>query len=305
MRRCLLATLSIAAACGGSPSPTPASGGPGLSIVAPRASEADVEVAKVNGRPVWGSCVAAQLARGAADRRAALDECVSFELLAQAAEKRGLATETEVVEATRTAMVNRLVASQFEERYKAPGDLGPAMDRWLEKNAWRMHRPELRASSYARIRVRANAPPETEAKAKQIAEAVATELAGETGLFGAHVKDAAQRHLAGTGLELESQDLPPVPVTKNYEKPYLDALFSISEVGRIAKPVRTTRGWDVILWSGGLPPKETTRDELAADVFPDLLRAQFAVWISELVKINSVSIKLDQGAIARLDEVVP
>jgi len=45
----------------------------------------DVQVATVEGRPVWGSCVTAQTARGAT-KQAALDQCIGFELMAIEAE---------------------------------------------------------------------------------------------------------------------------------------------------------------------------------------------------------------------------
>ena len=88
------ATLLLAiAACGGSsgPSPVPppaSSARPApLVIATPRLTDGDVEVARVNGRPVWSSCVATQAAgAGSAEqlRRDALDQCIAFELLAQA-----------------------------------------------------------------------------------------------------------------------------------------------------------------------------------------------------------------------------
>ena len=300
-----LGLVAIAAACGGSPSPTPVPSGPAASIVAPRATEADVVVAEVNGRPVWGSCVSEQVTVGAADRKAALDQCIDFELLAQAAEQRGLASDADVILTTRTALVSELVAAEFEARYQKPSDLGATLDAVLAKNAWRMHRPELRSSTYVRALVPPNAAPEIEAAAKQIAEKVVAELAGEPGLMPSHLKEAMDRHTKGTSIQVETEDLAQVPATARFEAKYLEGLFGIPEVGRISAPVRTSRGWDVILWSGGLPPYETTRDKLALDVFPELRRAQFSLWIGQLIKAGGIKIEIDQATLARLDEVTP
>jgi hypothetical protein len=272
------------------------------SIVAPRASEADVVVAEVNGRPIWGSCVTEQAARGATDRGAALAQCVEFELLAQAAEQRGLATDPGVVEATRTAMVSELVAAEFEARYQKPADLGATIDKLLDKNQWRLHRPDLRASTYVRAVVPPGATPEIDARARQLADAVADELAAETGLFPSHLRDAMDRHAKGTGIEIQTQDLTQVPRTASFETPYLEALFAIPEVGRVSKPVQTRRGWDVILWTGGLPPYEMPREALALEVFPELRRAQFGVWVTQLIRSGGIAIEIDQAALAQLDE---
>lgn len=308
MSRWVLAFVSIvtssggAVGCGGSPSPTPVPSGPIASIVAPRASEADVVVANVNGRPVWGSCVTEQAAAGAKDRKAALEQCIDFELLAQVAEQRGFGADPTVQEATRSAMVNELIASDFEARYQKPSDLGPALDRLLEKNAWRMHRPDLRTSTYVRAVVPPGSPPEVDATAKQVADRIVAELGTETGLLPAHVQEAADRAAVGTAIQIESQDVPQTPKTGSYEPPYLDALFSISDVGRISKPVRTKRGWDVVLWTGGLPPLESTREQIAEEAFPELRRAQFTTWLAEILKTSGIAVEIDPAAVALLGE---
>ncbi len=301
MSRFALALASIAAACGGSPSPTPVPSGPTASIVAPRASEADVVVAQVNGRPVWGSCVTEQGA-GAKDRATALDQCIAFELLAQAAEKRGFGADADVLQATRTAMVNELIETEFEARYQKPADLGPVLDKMLDKNAWRLHRPDLRASTYVRAIVPADAPPEVDAAAKEVADKIVAELENETGLLPSHLEAAAARAIAGTTIKTQSQHVQQIPNGPGYEQPYLDALFSISEVGRISRPARTKRGWDVLLWTGGLPPYESTREQLAKDMFPELRRAQFFAWVAQLIKANGIKVEIDPATAARLGE---
>jgi hypothetical protein len=145
--------LAFVAACGGAPEPAPAASARATSPIATRSSPTDELVAQVNGRPVWASCVAAATnALDAATVRAkALDECIAFELLAQEADKRALADDAEVIDATRTALVNRLVETGFEQRYAKPDDLGEPMTKWFRDNSWRMHRPELRGSAYLRV----------------------------------------------------------------------------------------------------------------------------------------------------------
>jgi len=142
--------VCVLAACGGGTSPAPQRTGPAATTVAPAAGPDDVIVAQVNGRPVWGSCVAAQASRGIA-RDAALRECVDFELLAQAAEARGLATAPEVTEGTRGALANRLVETGFEATYRSPADVPGQIDRVIAANPLLANRPERRGSTYARF----------------------------------------------------------------------------------------------------------------------------------------------------------
>lgn len=303
MRRVIV--LVLTAACGGGSSPSaeppirPAAHA--ISAVAPREGADDLEVAKVNGRPVWGSCVIHQIAHGANTREVALDECIQFELLAQAAEQRGLAADPIVVEAMLQALVSREVAIGFEERIQKPADLGAPMTQWLTTNAWRMHRPDLRASTYARVDVPKGASPEVEANAKAAAAKLATELGDKIGLFPQDLKDAATRVGTATGTTFTSVDVKLTP-RENLDEDYATALYTLPDVGRISSPVRTHWGWDVVLWSGGLPPKEFTRDEIAAEAFPELRRQAFQVWVNELVKRLDVKIVIDTALVARLED---
>jgi hypothetical protein len=301
------ALLVLCAACGGSSSPSPAPpSGPAV-IATPRLTAEDLEVANVNGRPVWASCVAAQAgviaaAPGPADprRRAALEQCIAFELLAQAAEARGTAAAPEVAVAARTASVNRLVATDFEQRYRTADDLRQPIELAMKRNAWRMHIVQLRSSTFARFVVPKDAPPELDARAHALADQLAAELAGEAGLYHVHLTTAAGRLAAGTGLKLETADVKPTHQDDLVE-PYARALYAIPEVGRIAPAVRTPWGWDVVLWTGGIEPKETSRDELVAEMVPELRRRQFQLWVTQLGKQLGVHVEIDQAAVAKLD----
>lgn len=293
--RGLLVAASILGACGTGAPPEVRAGGAiavGVSLVAGPAGPGDAVVATVDGRPVWASCVAAQAARGTGSRRPALDECIDFELLAQAAEARGFLRDPEVGEARRRALVGRLVELGFEARYRAPADLRAAVDRAAERYAGQLDQPELRASAFARVEVPAGAPPEADAAARALADRISGALAGETGLFPIHLREAADRVAAGSGQRVTHGDFR-AATREALVPPYAAALFSISEVGRIAAPVRTAWGWDVILLTRLVEPAVHTRDEVAARLFPDVRRQQFARWVDEIASAAGIRIEID------------
>jgi hypothetical protein len=305
---CALAAMS--AACGSSsqappPGPVPAP----IVIPTPPRTTADLEVARVNGHPVWASCVEAQAGAlaGAGPptprRAAALDQCVAFELLAQAAEARGLAAGPEVAAATEAAMVNRLVETDFEQRYRTPADLAGSADAIavMKRNAWRMHIVQLRASTFARFVVPTGAPAEADAQAHALADQLAAELAGQTGLYGVHLTEAAARIAAGRAIKLETSDVKPMH-QDDLVAPYARALYGIPAIGEASPAVRTQWGWDVVVWTGGVEPLERTRDELFAEIFPELRRHEFQRWVTQIIKQLGVHIEVDQASVARLDD---
>lgn len=303
--RTLLLFFSAAAwaalgACGGA-ADAPARGRPGAGPAAsPPEGPADVAVATVNGRPVWGSCVAHQAARGAASRQAALAECIDFELLAQAAEARGLAADAEVGEAARRALVGRLVETGFEARYRTPDDLRDLVDRAVDRYSDQLDQPELRACAFARIEVPKGAPPEADAAARALAEKIAGELAGQAGLFPVDLREQVDRIARGAGQKVTHGDYR--PATRERLVPaFADALFAIPEVGRTSPPVRTEWGWDIILLAQLVPAQVHTREEIAAKVFPDVRRQYFQLWVNGIIKSLGVQISIDKDQVARLD----
>jgi hypothetical protein len=297
--------LFVIAACGGPSGPSAAPPAP-LVIATPALAAGDFEVARVNGRPVWSSCVAVQAAGTAATARTdaqlradALDQCIAFELLAQAAEARKLAAAPEVTSATRAAAVNRLVATDFEQRYRTPDDLKQPIDELMKRNAWRMHILELRASAYARFLVPKDAPPEVDARAHALADQLARQLADQAGLFGVHLTEAAAKIAEGSGIQLSTSNVRPTH-QDDLVAEYAKALYAIPEVGRTSRAVRTQWGWDVVLWTGGVEAKEHSREEIVAEMFPELRRRQFQIWVTQIAKQLGVHIEIDQATVAEL-----
>lgn len=292
--------LIVCAACGGSSEPTPRTA-PTVSSIATPSGADDGIVARVNGRPVYGSCVAAQAAAHALDRAAALDECIGFELLAQEADRRGLASDPEVVDATRTALVNRVVEVEFEQRFRTAADLKEILDRQIERKKRMLDVPETRSSTYIRYNVPANAPPEVEARARQTIEQLVARLAAEPGLSTSHLADAAKQQFPAEKLEVAV--IEPFP-RRGLVGPYANALFAIEEVGRIyPQAVRTPWGWDVILLTGIAPAHAYTREEAAELAFPEVRRGYFRYWVDELAKSLGLAIERAPRTDALLEEL--
>lgn len=266
------------------------------------AASADFAVATVDGAPIYASCVEAQLAAQpapagdeAARRRAALDECVGFELLAREAARRGLGAAQDVAEARRAAAVNRLVELEIDDKIQTPAQLPPAFwARILERNRWRMHRVDYRASAFIRFVVPETAAadsPEDRA-ARAAADRLAAALAGERGLFRNHLQAKAAEVAQGQRFDdgfidvMDADRLVPA---------YSQALFSLPEIGTTSQPVRTQWGWDVILWTKQLPPRDVSEDELARELFPDARLAYFTAWSKAVGKGVKVQVNPDAG----------
>lgn len=289
----------VAVSCGG-PTAPPAPVGAPASLIATAASANDAVVAQINGRPVWASCVTAQAERAQRSRDAALAECIDFELLAQTAEQRGLATNGDVVAKTKTAMVNRVIASMYEDGFTRPEQFGSAWDRILAKTklASRWKHVEYRASSYVRVDLDPKATKEQDDHARAVAEKVAAALVGERGLLGPQLVAIAEP-IAGD-VKLSHEEVPLFRVGA-LDPPYADALFAIPEIGRASPAVRTKFGWDVIVWTGVEPETSPSPDELVAKLLPDVKQLYFNTWVETVAQRLGLHVELIQANIDKLE----
>ena len=291
-------------ACGGGGAPAPAHA-PAVklpSIEARPAAPDDPVVAKVDGRPIYGSCVAAQAAALHEDRRHALDDCIGFELLAGAAAAHGVAKDPDVIDRYRQALVGRFLDVDFRDKYRTFADLpasisGPAFD----SLKWRMHRPEYRYSVYVRAVLGDQATPADDRAAHDLIDQIYARVAGRKDLFPADLF-AIAREVAGP----RTIELLPTPYGTGVDGPgdptYTRPLFALGAIGEVTPPVRTTWGWDLILWTDTLPPLETSADELRAWMFPELRRAWFEHWIDDLARADDAQITIDDARLAKLAE---
>jgi hypothetical protein len=293
------ALLVLLIACGGSSSSKPPSkaSGPPAPMTAMPATTEDVVVATVEGRPVYGSCVQAQAARGAT-KDVALQECIGFELLAQRAQ--AFATDPEVIGETKRALVSQFIAREYEDKYNAPADFGAAWDKFVEINKQKIDHGEARASAYLRLPIGKNTTREEAALAKSLAEEVAQKLAGERGLTAAHVRDLGVQ-IVGSRFKVESDSVPAYLNNGGLVEPYADALFAIPEVGRASGAIRTPWGWDVIVLTELFPAEKLPPDQVVAKLLPELKRSYFPTWLRQVAK--AVSVKMFDENLPKLEDL--
>lgn len=290
MRPVLVAAFAMTAACGRSaPPPPPAASTIGGDLLDPGAGSGDVIVATVDGRPVWGSCVAGHMRARGVDRDRALSDCIDLELLAAAALARGVIADPDTQADLRTAIVDGFVAEEFEDKHRTPADLPAAL---VDKNVERytLERPEFRLVVYVRATWNANkkqrVPPPPDSPEDRAAHALAdemyAELAGRDDLFPEELYAVGKRVAAGRNID-QSERPYPAALDGGTDPPFAAAAFALPGIGHVTAPTRTSFGWDLILLVDIIPGESLTREELVAELFPGLRRGYFdQVWTQQL-----------------------
>ena len=275
----------VLAACGGkperAPQPARALGG---DLVDPGAGSSDTIVATVEGRPVWASCVAGHVKARGVSVDQALSDCVDLELLAIEAVRRGVGADDEVQDELRAALVDALVATEFEAKVKTAADL-PAklVETNVERNIDELDKPEARVLVYARAPVAKGAPPggPEDQAAKALSEEIAAALPPAT--FPAEFGEIARRVAAGRKVEVAT------PSARYLSADFGRPAYAIPEIGRVSPPTRTQWGWDLILLVDIQPAQHRTRAQLVEEMFPGLRRGYFdQVWTGQLARGHAI-----------------
>lgn len=287
MRGWALSTVLAIAACGDASPPRPAATARPLpSLEATRAGADDVIVARVNDRPVWGSCVAAQAAATRVDARAALGQCIDLELAAQEAERRGLTGDPAVVEAYDQALASALVEREITDKVKTVADLPPPLvEDTFEKNEWRASRPEYRGSFFARVETTAPEGSPEYVAAEQTARTAHMAIGNRADLFPPDV-EAALRAAARPDQKVSTGTPDPGTLGEGsrLQKYYHEPLFRIPAIGQVSPPVPGPYGWDLILYTSRLDPFERTRAQVLDELFPAMRIRMFMMWAAQIGK---------------------
>ncbi len=302
MRRAISLVAVWAGACGGGGGARPAPAAGPLDLTARPAGPDDPIVARVDGRPVYGSCVAAQAAGRHVDRATALDDCVGLELLAGAALARGLDRDPEVAATVRDAAATRLIDVELSAKIQRWEDL-PASFRGpiFEKNRVRLNRSESRVSAFARVKVaKADRGGPREQAAQRAIEALAQAIGSRGDLFLADLEAALPAAVRSVDPTLAYEVGTGAPSERDccLQDDYRRALFSVTTPGQIAAPVRTPWGWDMVLFVDYRIPAPMTEAELGAKLFPAARLEYWGHWSSDLARAHRATV-IDDAALNR------
>lgn len=311
-RGVVVSVLLGLAACGRSAPPRPVERSTiGGDLIDPGTGSDDVIVATVNGRPVWGSCVAGHMRARGVDKDQALKDCIDLELLAAAALERGVLADPDTQADLRAALVDGFVTDEFEDKTMTASDL-PAgiVDQAVQQRAGDMNRPEIRLVVYARAVWRPNqgkhpavpAPDSPEdAAAHALADAIYAKVVGRDDVFPDDLYQIASDTAAGKPIDKPERAVP-VLASGGTEASFTAATFGLPAIGTVSAPVRTPWGWDLILLTDIIPAQTLTRDELVAQLFPAVRRAYFdQFWAAKLEDGHDIS-EADSSALAADDD---
>jgi len=250
-------------------------------------------VAKVGGRAIGAADVRERMTLEGTSANAALEALVEEELLIQGAQRAGLSKDPEATRRVDRMMVRALLHDL--ERDNTPEGISKQQVRAdFEQNRERFQVLERRGSWH--VLVKADTVEARELAATVLAEARQAD----------DPKKVFERYAGGAASDLDVpvvvEELPPITIKADIEKPYKDALFAAKAPGPVKEAVRTSYGWHAIVVTEIQPGEVRTLADVEDEIRERLSRKQRFEKLVELIKRLETEqrVDYDQAVVKRL-----
>jgi parvulin-like peptidyl-prolyl isomerase len=223
-----------------------------------------------------------------------LDSLIRFEVMANEAERRGYDKDPEVLRVMKQQMISKFLQKDFESKLKVEDVPDADVEKYYKEHPAEFNQKEevkvaevvakdkakadrAYAEAKALPKPTAALPPTTEKDKKEFKDIVnkyseddeAKQRAGDLGFF-----------------DKDSQRFP---------KPIVDAAFALAEVGDVAPPIKTDKGWAVIRLTQKRPgfskPLAEVKRSIQQRLFRDMRTKAMDTFVADLKKKSAIEIK--------------
>jgi parvulin-like peptidyl-prolyl isomerase len=223
-------------------------------------------------------------------RKEFLKNLVRFEVLAQEAKRRGLQRDPEVVRRVKRAMIDRLMEELHTTLVKMESITDKEIADFYKTNINLYKQPAKVRASWILL--------DSEAEAKKVlaeARKKPTDVAHFGELARKHTTDAATRDKRGD-LDFFTRDAGNIP------RPVIDAAFAIDGLWQLGGPVKTERGYAVVMKTGEMEavdrPLEQEKDRIRSRVFNEKRLRAMEKFVEDLQA--RAKVQIDDKALAKV-----
>jgi peptidyl-prolyl cis-trans isomerase C len=223
-----------------------------------------------------------------------LDSLIRFEVMANEAKRRGFDNDPEVLRVMKQQMISKFLQKDFESKLKVEDVPDAEVQKYYSEHPAEFNQKEEVRVSEVTVKDKAKAdkayaeakalpkptvamPPTSEKEKKEFKDIVnkysdddeAKQRAGDLGFFD---KDS-----------------------QRYPKPIVEAAFKLAEVGDVAPPIKTEKGWAVIRLTQKRPgfsrPLAEVKRQIQQRLFRDTRTKAMDNFVAELKKKSNIEIK--------------
>jgi peptidyl-prolyl cis-trans isomerase C len=222
-----------------------------------------------------------------------VDGLVKFEVMAAEAARRGYDKDPDVQRVMKQQMISKLMQKDFESKLKVEDVPDADVEKYYNEHPTEFHqKDELRASQIL-VKDKAKAD-RVYAEARALPKAATgADQRGFRDLVAKYTEDEDSKPRAGD-LSFFSEDSSTIP------KPVVEAAFKLKEVGEVAPPVKTDKGWAIIRLTQKRPGFNRTladvKRQIQQRLFRDLRSKAMDTFVDDLKKKSNITINDDNLA---------
>ncbi|KPK15557.1 MAG: hypothetical protein AMJ62_08550 [Myxococcales bacterium SG8_38] len=214
-------------------------------------------VARVDGRVISASEVAARMKADGVSAEEALDTMIDEVLLVAEARRLEL-SETEEDERAIDRLMVRSLLRDIEREITPESISKQEVRRDFESHAEKLQSPERRRSWHIVVKDRSEA-------GKALAQSILKRVrrADDPRVVYERYADSGDDDAA---IEVEAEELPAITMKARIERPYKEALFSAESPGLLNRLVETSHGWHIVFLQEIVPAERRTIDEVEDEI---------------------------------------
>ena len=219
-----------------------------------------------------------------------LDSLIRFEVMANEAERRGYDKDPEVLRVMKQQMISKFLQKDFESKLKVEDVPDADVEKYYKEHPAEFNqKDEVRVSEVV-VKDKAKAD-KAYAEAKTLPKTPAVVPTQEQKQF----KDIVNKYSDDEDAKQRGGDLGFFDKeSTRYPKPIVEAAFKLAEVGDVAQPIKTDKGWVVIRLTQKRPgfsrPLSEVKRQIQQRLFRDTRTKAMDNFVAELKKKSNIEV---------------
>jgi peptidyl-prolyl cis-trans isomerase C len=220
-----------------------------------------------------------------------LDSLIRFEVMANEAERRGYDKDPEVLRVMKQQMISKFLQKDFESKLKVEDVPDADVEKYYAEHPAEFNQKDEVRVSEVTVKDKGKAD-KAYAEAKALPKSAVVPTAPE----GKQFKDIVAKYSEDEDAKQRGGDLGFFDKeSTRYPKPVVEAAFKLGEVGDVAPPVKTDKGWAVIRLTQKRPgfnrPLAEVKRQIQQRLFRDTRTKAMDNFVAELKKKAAIEIK--------------
>ena len=217
-----------------------------------------------------------------------LDSLIRFKVLANEAERRGYDKDPEVIRVMEQQMISKFLQKDFESKLKVEDVPDADVEKYYKDHPAEFNqKDEVRVSEIV-VKDKSKAD-------KALAEAKALPKGSPTGADQKGFRDLVTKYSEDDDSKARGGDLSFFDKDNNrLPKPIVDASFKLAEVGDVAPPMKTDKGWVVIRLTQKRPgfnrPLAEVKRQIQQRLFRDTRTKAMDNFVADLKKKSTIEV---------------